>query len=253
MSVFPQQIEQFHKQGFCVIENAIPTHHLLNLCSECERYLDKVATQGNSNYKRVSHFGERARCIIEKQSARNQKLSNFIFSDAMAEITKALLGPTVYLYHEQYSVVGPQSRDPSRSSRGYPWIQDSSYLTYNSSGRAHKPYLTCWIALDDITVENAPLYILPWDQTGIRDVLKPWHDDFRLSRYSNSCGVPVEASAGTIIAYSSLVPHRVGENKTDEPRQVYEVEYASEQIEPTSTYRWSKPFVRDGVNIRGAK
>lgn len=43
--------------------------------------------------------------------------------------------------------------------------QDSGYV-----GFAHAPYVTVWVTLDDVTVRNGTVYILPYSLAGTREV-----------------------------------------------------------------------------------
>jgi ectoine hydroxylase-related dioxygenase (phytanoyl-CoA dioxygenase family) len=39
----------------------------------------------------------------------------------------------------------------------FSWHQDSGFIDHR-----HRPYLTCWIALDDMTEANGTVYLLPY-------------------------------------------------------------------------------------------
>ena len=53
---------------------------------------------------------------------------------------------------------------PTRRSRGT--------RTPATSHEDHEPYLTVWIALDDVTEENGSVYLLPYSRSGIRSYIK---------------------------------------------------------------------------------
>ena len=65
----------------------------------------------------------------------------------MAEICKATLGDTAYLFWEQYVVKEPET------GGSFSWHQDSGYLSYLNN----KPFLTCWRALDDMNQANGAI------------------------------------------------------------------------------------------------
>ena len=46
----------------------------------------------------------------------------------------------------------------------FSWHQDSGYVNYPD----HKPYLTCWCALDDMSEANGTVHLLPFSRSGIR-------------------------------------------------------------------------------------
>ena len=67
----------------------------------------------------------------------------------MAEICRATLGPTAYLLLEQFVVKG------ARTGLELGWHQDAGYIPFECS-----PYVTVWIALDDVDERNGTLYLL---------------------------------------------------------------------------------------------
>ena len=71
----------------------------------------------------------------------------------MADVTRQLLGPDVWLFWEQYVIKGADKGGITKFS----WHQDSGYVHWKN-----KPYLTCWITLDDVTEENGTVYLLPF-------------------------------------------------------------------------------------------
>ena len=44
---------------------------------------------------------------------------------------------------------------------GFSWHQDSGYVKWYDPTTQHKPYVTCWCTLDDVSEENGTVYILP--------------------------------------------------------------------------------------------
>ena len=89
------------------------------------------------------------------------ELRKFLFGDTMAEICRAVLGDEAYMFWEQYVI---KAGDPDTS---FAWHQDSGYVHED-----HEPYLTVWIALDDVTEENGSVYLLPYSRSGIRSYIK---------------------------------------------------------------------------------
>src|SRR5690606_23194315 len=76
------------------------------------------------------------------------ELLPLIFSEKAADVCRATLGDTAYLHNEQF-VVKMSDTDTS-----FAWHQDSGYSVYSGGAAPHEPYLTCWIALDDMSEAN---------------------------------------------------------------------------------------------------
>ena len=125
----------------------------------------------------------------------------------MAQIARGALGDTVYLFNEQFVI--------KAAERGmkFGWHQDSGFIHY-----PHEPYLTCWIALDDVTEENGTVYLLPYSRAGTRDVVEHFHDEETndlIGYFGDDPGDPVIVPAGSIACFSSTLFHRSGPNMTD--------------------------------------
>jgi hypothetical protein len=70
--------------------------------------------------------------------------------------------------------------------------------------------------------------------------------------FGSDRGISVKAPAGSIVAFSSLVFHSSGANRTQQARRVYLPQYSAEPIlSPDKTKLWGQcvPFVKDGKVI----
>ena len=66
------------------------------------------------------------------------------------KLTSELLGKKVFLFNEQIVTKEPHTKS------SFNWHQDSGYIDFE-----HKPYLSTWLALDDINELNGPLSLIP--------------------------------------------------------------------------------------------
>ncbi len=167
----------------------------------------------------------------------------------MTEIARTALGDTVYLFNEQY-VVKAAERGMSFS-----WHQDSGFIDY-----PHRPYLTCWIALDDVSAANGTVFLLPYARAGTRDVVAHARDEEsndRIGYAGDDPGDPVVVPAGSIACFSSTVFHRSGANATEHTRRVYVAQYSSEPVlseDGSRPRHLAEPLLVDGRPvIRGER
>ena len=91
----------------------------------------------------ITHRGKRY--FIANRYRDSERMVGFVYGDLMRDITTALLGETVFLFNEQWVVKGAEQ------GMKFAWHQDSGYVNFRDPGNAHRPYLTCWCALDDMT------------------------------------------------------------------------------------------------------
>jgi ectoine hydroxylase-related dioxygenase (phytanoyl-CoA dioxygenase family) len=237
-----QKIKEYNERGFFVLERVIPETHLEMLRAECARYIGMLEAEMDARGVDVIGINHRgSRYFISNRYKESPYISSFIFSELMAEICRATLGPDAYLFHEQYVVKAAEK------GMKFGWHQDSGYV-----GHPHRPYLTCWCTLDDVTIENGTVYMLPYDRAGVREMVKHQREDGSndlIGYFGDDPGEAVIAPAGSIACFSSTCFHRSGTNTTDKMRRVYLPQYSAEPItHPDGQRLWAfaEPFLKDG-------
>ena len=246
--VTPAHQEQYQRDGFFILEGVVPAEHLEILRSEVGAAMKRIDAEMEA--KGVEKLGinlKNSRYFVSvlKDEPENP-VADFVFSSLMADVCRATLGPNAFLFHDQY-VVKAAERGESFS-----WHQDSGYVGYPD----HKPYLTCWVTLDDVNEQNGTVYILPYDRAGTRDYVSHQASSGNndLVGYSgDDNGIPIIAPAGSIACFSSTVFHRSGANQTDKMRRVYLPQYSSEPItKPDGSGLWNlaTPFVLEGKQVK---
>lgn len=185
-----------------------------------------------------------ARYFINDCSIVSGPLRQFIFSDFMADVCRATLGDEVYLFNDQYVVKGAEGET------AFSWHQDSGYVGYQ-----HRPYLTCWCALDDVDEDNGTVYLLPYDRAGTRDVVphrRDTHSNDLVGYFAQDPGQPMIVQAGSMASFSSTVFHRSGANTTSKLRRVYVVQYSPEPIltaDRRHLRHQAVPFLKKGIRV----
>ena len=130
------------------------------------------------------------------------------------------------------------------------WHQDSGYV-----GHPHRPYLTTWCALDDVSEENGTVYVLPYSRAGTREVCKHTREEGSndlIGYHGDDPGVPIVAPAGSIAVFSSCTFHRSGANHSDRVRRVYLPQYSADIIldkEGKKPQGQCIPFLKNGERI----
>ncbi len=233
---------RFLRDGYFVLERAIPEAHLELLRGGCQSAIDATDREMDrlgSDVHGISRRGSRYFSI--NPSLDQPRLLAFIYSPLMAEICRATIGPEAQVFWEQYVVKG------AGGGMHFSWHQDSGYV----QGINHRPYLTCWCALDDMSEANGTIYVLPFGKDGAPAVLPHEPDPaiHDLVAYTGSePGVPIVVPAGSIAVFSSRTLHRSGTNSTDRLRRSYLIQYSGEDIRRTDGTPWGRtePFLRGG-------
>jgi ectoine hydroxylase-related dioxygenase (phytanoyl-CoA dioxygenase family) len=239
--VTDDQKQQFKDEGYMILESIVPPEHLKLMQDNCQGMIDAI--DADMTAKGVDRIGINARgkrYFAAYAYKKSPELGQFVFSDLMADICRATIGDNAYLFWDQYVVKGAD-KDSSFS-----WHQDSGYVHLNCP-----MYLTCWVTLDDVTLENGTVFLLPYSEAGIRSVVKhlvdPRTNDL-VGYFGKNPGIPVVLPAGSIALFSSYVFHRSGPNLTDKLRRVYLPQYSPEIInnEDGTLKGQSVPFLKDG-------
>jgi ectoine hydroxylase-related dioxygenase (phytanoyl-CoA dioxygenase family) len=217
-----EQARRFQEEGFFVLEGAVPEDDLEALRGECQRLIDERDREMDLLGVDTIDLDHRGSRYFVHAYRKSQEVEGFLRSDLMRKVATGALGETVYLFNEQYVV--------KAAERGmkFGWHQDSGFIPY-----AHRPYLTCWIPLDDVDEANGTVYLLPFTRAGTRDVVEHVRDEDTndlVGYFGEDPGDPVTVSAGTIACFSSTIFPRSGANTTDRMRRVYLAQYSAEPI-----------------------
>lgn len=240
-----EQREQYRNEGYFILERAIPEEHLAILRDSCDHLIDlmhqEMDRQG-TDHLHISHRGKRYH--IAKQYEKAPRLSEYVFSDLMAEVCRATIGETAYLFYDQYVVKAAEK------GIKFSWHQDSGYL-----GFPHRPYVTVWAAVDDMTLDNGTAFVMPFSTIGIKTLVEHVRDPKtgdKIGYFGKEPGIPAVVPAGSLVVFSSLTFHRSGPNTTDRMRRAYVMQYSPEVInKPNSSepMHLAVPFLSDGENI----
>lgn len=236
----------FEKDGFFILENIVSPAHLQLLRGKVDENIARVNAEMEARgVEKLGINQKGSRYFVGGYKPDDTELGAFIFSDLMAQITAATLGDNVYLFHEQYVVKAAEKGGK------FSWHQDSGYV-----GHEHKPYLTCWVTLDDVNEENGTVYLLPYDRAGTKARVEHRFDEEtndKVGYFGDDAGDPIVCPAGSIACFSSTVFHRSGPNTTDKMRRVYLPQYSGEPIlkaDGSGLWNLAEPFIVDGVRVR---
>lgn len=237
-----QHRQQYLNDGYFIIERAISDEHLQIMRDSCDLLIDLMHQEMDrlgTDHIHISHRGKRYH--VAKKYDQTPRLAEYVFSDLMADVCRATIGDTAFLFYDQYvAKAGEQGIK-------FSWHQDSGYLDFN-----HKPYVTVWAAVDDMTLENGTAYVLPWSKCGIRSRVEHIRDPDsgdKVGYFGSEEGIPAIVPAGSLVVFSSLTFHRSGANTTDKMRRAYVTQYSAEPLFKPNTQELMHlgvPFLSDG-------
>ena len=204
------ELRRFREDGFVNAGPLFEASRLEAIASEYDRLVSADAqTLGNAEeglfpYRAMLNF-------------RSPELAARILDPVLLEIAVQILGDDVRFWWDQGI-----NKTPGAGSK-IAWHQDNGY----ERGRTPE-YLTCWLALDDSSLENGGLLVVPGSpKQGLRT--HTWegaHAVIPASEVAVEEAIPLDAKAGDVLLFSSLLVHQtVGNHTRDRQRRAWVVQY----------------------------
>ena len=123
-----------------------------------------------------------------------------------------------------------------------PWHQDNAYFNWLPLTKV----ATAWIALDDTTIENGCMHVLPGGHT--LGALKHHHSidcEILPDRIEKERAVPVEIKAGGVMYFSAMLPHQTPPNRTAGRRRALQFQYRGVTTTQVSKEEFGKVFAEE--------
>ncbi len=228
------QVAQYRTQGYLIVENVIPP-------DDVERLKQRTADiaegrvpfpEGNLELEPTAN-GRRSVETIRKldHCAENDPVFlRHARNDAILDMVEDLTGPDVKLFESQLFMKPPGGVEK-------PYHQDSAYFTIEPMA-----LVTCWSALDDVTVANGGMWVIPGSHLGgVVDHGEPWQIGDRIDKRVPASAmdlesqVPMVMPAGSCSFHHSLLLHSSRPNRTNHSRRGFAVHYM------TARSRWTNP------------
>jgi ectoine hydroxylase-related dioxygenase (phytanoyl-CoA dioxygenase family) len=228
----------YEEHGFLVIENALTADEVQQLRDETARICaGEVGDVGGAEARREGESDDellqRFLCIHFPHKISElmlQALHQPHIVDALTQV----IGPNVKCMQSMLFI-------KAAGKPGQAWHQDEDYIPTRD-----RSLCGAWIALDDATVENGCLWIIPgshkpgilWEQQ--------WHGDTRFDcawestnfPYKDEDAIPVEVKAGTVVFFNGYTLHRSLPNRA---KSGYRRALVNHYMSAESFLPWSPP------------
>jgi ectoine hydroxylase-related dioxygenase (phytanoyl-CoA dioxygenase family) len=210
MELSQAQIDEYRSRGYLNLGPIFDHQELRTIGGEYDRLVRKEAQvlgneeQGVFAYRAMLNF-------------RSPELQSFILHPGLVAIAQQILGDDVRFWWDQGINKSPGAGSPVA------WHQDNGY----QRGRTQE-FLTCWLALDDSNPANGGLEVIPGSQAkGYRPhVWQGVHAVIPEEALDLADAVPLDARAGDLLIFSSLLVHQTPGNHTrDRQRRSWVIQY----------------------------
>ena len=240
------QKDQFWKDGVIVCEDAVSDTQLAQLRAEFESWVEDSRSYDDD-------YGEtqdgRARFDLQpghsaEQPALRRVQSPEEVSDVFATVMREartvdycaeLIGPSLRFHHGKVNSKQPGSKTEIK------WHQDFPFQPMTNDD-----IITCLLFLDDVTMENGPLEVIPGSHKG--PLYSHWHngvftgfvDETIIDNYRDDI-VSCTGKAGSVCLMHASLLHGSTPNLSDRPRTLYiTTYYAEDAIELSPNHLPSK-------------
>ncbi len=245
------QVSKFNNDGFITMKQAITGDFLNKIIVEVDSFAANAPASTLVDYKGevLAKYAKDELSFACNLVAKSSILADFYRSRLFSGITRDLLGRACRLYWDQAVYKYPQKGGE------FPWHQDNGY-TFVSP----QQYLTCWLALSDAPVEAGCPWVIPGAHRfgTYLHIQQPYGleiDDVRsmIKQYGE---VPAPVSAGDMVIFSSLTPHKTGPNLGNNIRKALIIQFAHDgavRIEEDSEILLNDPVLNPLLSLRTAE
>lgn len=214
------QIQHYAESGFVKGIRVLDDHQIATLRQELESFFDSNHEGKELWYEYHSNESTSPDTVLFHALGAWRITSGFhdsLWNRAFTVPASQLLQGAVRFWHDQLFC------KPAKHGGVVAWHQDYSYWT-RTKPMAH---LTCWIGLDESTVDNGCLQYIPgshhWDLlpitglAGDMDAIKEVLTEEQYKQFQTPTAI--ELKAGECAFHHPLMIHGSRENRTDTPRR----------------------------------
>ena len=251
----PDQVEQFERHGYLLLESALTASQLVRLQTVLEGWVEESRSQegpyGNT-------FDGRPRFDVEpghsaSAPALRRVASPIEVSNAYLEVMR-----NNHALHAVAQLIGPNLRfRESKVNSKLPGT--ATHLKFHQDlpfgPLSNDDLITVLFHLDDVGPENGPLEVVPGSHKG--PLYEHWHDGVftgavsaEVAAWARDQVVTCSAPAGSAWLMDARLLHGSAPNLSDRPRSLFIVQYYAEDAVPLTPNHLPNRF--DGELVAGA-
>jgi hypothetical protein len=222
----PEQIEQFHRDGYVLLQDVMTDEELAGIEVEFQRFINgEVPGMGrdfcdmSGPYNRSFEDFSLVNAVLPRKYRPD--LQGNLFERRSASVARQLVGETAVLDYDQFL-----AKRPSKPDAVFTMHQD---LGYWPTDTPEPLTATCSLALDDADVENGCLQVVPGSHKGGLRPHRPLHAEDRETSHVLSVElkdddrlVSLPLKRGDMTVHDEMIIHGSGGNSSpDRWRRTY--------------------------------
>jgi phytanoyl-CoA hydroxylase len=236
MSLAATQVEEFHKNGFLIVENVLAPDELADMRQRADEIARGELPEGSRITRQVEPAIQRGetkadtyqdslRKMVGLALARDDVFEAHAKRPKIVGIMQALLGPDLTLYQDQLFMKAPRvgSRQPYHQDQPAGFHIDPPELL-----------VTCWTGLDESTEENGCLrYLTGSHKLGALTREQRAEYEARAKDGPLPGEVPLILPPGGCGIHHGWLLHSSDVNRSDKRRRGYATHYVSSKVRYT--------------------
>lgn len=207
-STADERVRQFERDGFVVARGMFGADEMRDFIAACQSFEGKAADRAEPNSRGAMQF-------YSELFRKSKLIRRFITQPSLLDFLTPITGPDLWVRWDQAVAKGP-------GSGVFAWHTDAGY------DRLPQPHFEVWIALSENRADNGGLWVIPGShkQRHRHQFIDNHMVAVGSERYdaADSGKVFVEADAGDVVLFSSLLLHKTYENTTARARWAYVAE-----------------------------
>ena len=250
------QVQQFGEQGFLLVEDAVTAEQLAALQRDFDQWVEQSREQTaaygetvngrprfdlEASHSRDAPKLRRVNAPVEVSDAHYEVMADSRMTDCVAD----LIGPNVKFHHSKINAKLPGG------STAVKWHQDFPFTPHSNDD-----VVTALLMVDDVTLENGPLEVLPGSHLGPLHEL--WHDgvftgaiDDDVAAACQKQALTCTGKAGSVCLMHTRLLHGSAANRSARSRNLFICVYSADDAVPLSPNPMPSRF--EGALVRGQR
>lgn len=247
----PEEIKFYHDQGYLIVRQAFTPAEVKDAT---DGLVDLIMGK-RPDFTHI-YFEGKAKDILPTLNAEQRqdavrKIGNFVEFDArlkalshhpeMIAVVRRLMGGAEPGMFQDMALI-----KPPLLGREKPWHQDKAYFEYP----VDTPVVGVWIALDEATVANGCMQVLPGRHKEgpiLHFQRRDWQICDREIMGTKSVAAPLQP--GGLLFFDGMLPHGTPHNSSPKRRRAVQYHYAPADVKKEPKEERLKNFGAEGKNV----
>ena len=250
-----EQVGTFRRDGVLTVPNAVTPDQLAALRADMDRWVEESRAHNGPYGETIDgrprfdvqpgHSGDRpalrrVSAPTEVSAAHREVMAN----SAMVDMVADLIGPDVRLHHTKVNTKLPGAATEVQ------WHQDFPFTPHSNAD-----LMTALLMVDEVTVENGPLEVVPGSHNG--PIHSLWHDGIFTGSICpdavaamRDAAVSCTGPAGSVCLMHTRLAHASAPNRSDRSRTLFICVYGAGDAVPYGPN--PVPTAHQGLFVRGS-